>query len=390
MRTFVSFGMRQRRWSGSILHMRTTRTISKYVATEITLYTILGLVLSSSVLLTSNVVRRLGGMLIGGLTGSELVAVVSSLALIVGSYSAPMAFLLGSGMTIRRLAADSELLALRSCGLGDRVILKPTLMVGVLISLITGYLTIDVENRARRELRTTFEDVVTRTNSIRAGEFRGFNDLVVFVRGKDNDGGLTGIMISDRTEPERPVLIFAETGRLVVDHAQASLKIHLGAGDIHVEPDPGSLEYKRIAFDSLTYPIELETLLGPGKMLPTAKEMSVTELRAVLTRIAGGDLRSLAMYPVEYEIELHRRFALPFAPILFAFVAVSLGAGRRGGRAWGGLLSAALALAYYLVLIVGESLSREQGYPASITMWLPNASLSLLVVATYSRRGHRG
>src|SRR5207237_5568596 len=62
----------------------------------------------------------------------------------------------------------------------------------------------------------------------------------------------------------------------------------------------------------------------------------------------------------EARVEFQRRLAFPFACLVFALVAVPLGAQpRRGGRAAGTLLSVLLIGLYYSLSLVGAGLARE-------------------------------
>jgi lipopolysaccharide export LptBFGC system permease protein LptF len=77
--------------------------------------------------------------------------------------------------------------------------------------------------------------------------------------------------------------------------------------------------------------------------------------------------------PERYEIQYHRRLALPFAPLLFALLGVALGIRRsRGARSWGMLLCIALVFAYYALLSFGTFLAERDTLGAGLALWLPN------------------
>ena len=75
----------------------------------------------------------------------------------------------------------------------------------------------------------------------------------------------------------------------------------------------------------------------------------------------------------EYEVQLHRRFSLPVAPMLFAGIALPLALRRsRANRAWGVLACTAIVSVYYLVLTTGERLADRGTLAAWIALWFPN------------------
>ena len=48
------------------------------------------------------------------------------------------------------------------------------------------------------------------------------DDLTVYVRGRDRDGTLRGIMVDDARQPNSHATIFAERGRLIADRRPAA------------------------------------------------------------------------------------------------------------------------------------------------------------------------
>lgn len=80
----------------------------------------------------------------------------------------------------------------------------------------------------------------------------------------------------------------------------------------------------------------------------------------------------------QYRVEIHKKFSIPFACIVFALVGAPLGIrARRGGLA-AGFISVGFFIFYYLCLIGGEQLAdRNIGAPW-ISMWLPNLILGAL------------
>ena len=70
------------------------------------------------------------------------------MAMLVAS-AVPVSFLLGALLAVRRLSADSEILAMRASGMGSQQLLKPLLVLGVLFAVLSAYLTIFVEHRVR-------------------------------------------------------------------------------------------------------------------------------------------------------------------------------------------------------------------------------------------------
>lgn len=371
--------------------MRSTRTLSLYVAREILQYSALGFVLITCLLVSQNVLRRVEDMVVVGFTSDDFLVVLACLLPMLTAYAVPVSFLFGALLAIRRLASDSEVLAMRSCGLGRSPLMLPTVALGALASLLTGYLIIDSEPQARADLRKLFTSVAARGSILVPGEFRSVGNRLIFVQHRSRDNELRGVVISDRADPARPYLLFAERGQFSVDEARSVVNIRLQDGDLHLDSPADEPEaYRRVAFESFDYSFSLSEIVGGAVATPTAKEMSTAEVREVVRRTKAGDRSGLVSEPIEYELQLHRRLALPFAPLLFALIAVPLGVRRsRSGRAWGALHCALLAFGYYTLLSFSQGMARSESLPPALALWTPNLLLAAVAVALlrFERRG---
>lgn len=377
--------------------MRLPRTLTWYVVREIAQYTILGFLVFAAVLLSHNLVRTLGEL--AGTAGVRVqeVAVVAGLLLpVLATYAVPVSFLFGVLLAVGRLASDSEVKAMRACGLGLRELVMPALGLAVIVSLGTGLLMIRVEPEVRKQLRVVVKKAASRSLGVEPGRFRGLPDRVLFVRARDPDGQLRGVVIWDQSDAERPFVVFAERGHLAFDAERAVVRLDLQRGDLHLEPSGGDASrYRRIAFEKFDYAFDVGDFLAGEASRLRPRDMTMSELRANLARVrAARDPSELVglreREPGPYEIQLHRRYALPLAPIVFALVAVPLALHRvRGARSFGAMLCVALAFLYYALLSLAEFLGEERSVPASLAMWIPNAAFLVLAIPLLlrARRG---
>jgi lipopolysaccharide export system permease protein len=319
---------------------------------------------------------------------------------VFATYAVPVAFLFGVLLAIGRMAADVEILALYSCGVGLRSLVLPVACLGLACSCVTGWLTFDVEHRAQRRLRLAVQTLAAEGKLLEPGEFRRVGERVLYVKRRGPDDRLEGVLIADRSDPERPLLIFAEDGELVWDTERDGLQLHLRNGDIHIEPPgealaaaapkPARERYQRIAFQTFDYHFGADELLGVSLSAHRPREMSAEQLRAVIARAEAGDpLAELRRHdPVYYRLQLQRRMALPVAPVLFALVGGPLAVRRvRGGRSWGVFVCALVAFGYYALLALGQALALEAAIPAT-ALWLPNVAFAGVAWALLLRARH--
>jgi lipopolysaccharide export system permease protein len=396
--------------------MRLPRTLSVYALGEVLLYTLLGLLTLTMLLVSRNLLRHLDELIRAGAPAGEIGTVALCLVSSLATYAVPVAFLFGVLLALGRLAGDAEITALQSCGLGLRTLVLPIAALGIAIALLTAFLTFDVEHRAQRRLRLTVQTLAAEGRLIEPGEFRHIGDRVLFVKRRGEANQLSGVLISDRSDPNRPLLIFASHGEMKWNPDYRTLHLELRDGTIHLDPDLGTLPavaagarsrvarpvsdgpanaetYRRISFRTFDYAFPADEVLGVSLAAHRPREMSNAQLRATIARAEAGDpLRELRRQdPVYYRLQLQRRLALPFAPILFALIGVPLAVGpARRGRSWGILLCALTAFGYYALLTLGESLAHDAVIPAAVAAWLPNAVFAVLAWTLLRRSTYVG
>ena len=111
--------------------------------------------------------------------------------------------------------------------------------------------------------------------------------------------------------------------------------------------------------------------------------MNLAELHAVLERAKRGDsLRELDQHnPIAYELEIHRRRALPFAPLVFAGMGVPIAlASERRNPNRSLLVCLFAAFGYYALATVTEIAAREAWLGAGLATWLPNLVFTALAI----------
>jgi lipopolysaccharide export system permease protein len=130
----------------------------------------------------------------------------------------PIASFIAVLFTYNRLMAESELVVMRAAGMSPAALARPALITGtvsmiVLMSLSVYFLP--AANRAFKdlqfEIRNRFASVL-----LQDGIFNTLSDsLTIYVRNRDANGELVGLLIHDTRDPDKPVSIVAERGVFV-------------------------------------------------------------------------------------------------------------------------------------------------------------------------------
>jgi len=359
-------------------------TISRYLIKEVAQYTALGLMVAAPVILIPNVFDRAEEFMVGSITLADQLEIARCVVPLVFGYALPIAFLFGLMMAIGRLGGDLEVTALRASGLGSTALVAPICLLGAIISLMTAYFTIELEPRCKRELSALSLRLASRGGLIEAGRFQSFGDRMIFVQRRGADRRLEGVMISDASSDDRRIQIFAETGEFSLDPESGWLRLSLENGDLRIQPDPiDAFDEYRISFERFDYDFPA-LRVGAGPQRYWIDQLSLGELRGAIRRIESGDpVEDLTFRnPLMYSTQIQRMFAIPFSPLLFAFVGVSLGlrGGVRSGYR-GMLLALALFGGYYGLFVYAQDVAREGVVPPQLAIWAPNAILLVIGIA---------
>ncbi len=286
----------------------------------------------------------------------------------------PIAFLLGLLIGIGRLSADSELTALRASGIDLASLYRPIAVIATSIAGITLFLMLAVVPRTNHLLYTmklrlsSFAFAQRIQPGVFSPEFAG---LRVYVEKASPDRReLTGLIISDRSNPdEGDRLTLARRGWLELEEDQGRLWLRVEDAETHHQSDGGK-HYDVTSFSKQRMVLQDN---GPAG-LTQEKQIREQTLRELLVRAA-----TQARRPEERRLamtEVHKKFALPAACLVFGLIGLPLGiVNRRGGRAAGFAVSIAIVLIYYALLATGEARAIEGRMSPALAMWLPNILL---------------
>jgi lipopolysaccharide export system permease protein len=102
-------------------------------------------------------------------------------------------------------------------------------------------------------------------------------------------------------------------------------------------------------------------------------------------KVAHLQAQAAAKKADQYRVEIHKKFSIPAACVIFVLLGAPLGIrARRGGLA-AGFLSAGFFVFYYLCLVGGEQLADRDYLVPWLAMWLPNLILGILGLALVVR-----
>jgi lipopolysaccharide export system permease protein len=203
-----------------------------------------------------------------------------------------------------------------------------------------------------------------------------FSGLVVYVDRVPLQGNhMEGILIYDQREKGKSNTILAREGFIINNPESQEIILRLKSGDIHrVEPEAHT--FQKIKFDTYDLKLELARTFAAIEKKLKDYEMSIDDIQK-----KKEDVKKTGKDTTAYEVELHKRYAIPFTCIVFALIGVPLGIQpHRSGRSYGFILSILILLAYYICLTASEILAVRKIMPPYFAGWIPNLLFSGLGV----------
>lgn len=142
---------------------------------------------------------------------------------------------------------------------------------------------------------------------------------------------------------------------------------------------PSSIEQGEQFIENNLYKIRKDTTLTKVQIIKKEKRLKNLE------RQINNEFNLIKSYKKsknKYEVEIHKKFSIPVACILFVLLGAPLGVmSKKGGFAVSTSLSFGFFLIYYVLLIGGEEMADRNILSPPVGMWTPN--LIILLIAFY-------
>ncbi len=280
-----------------------------------------------------------------------------------------------------KLADNSEIIAMKSTGMSFRRLLRPYMISATLIAVCTfllGAYVIPQSNVERVNFRNKYIKKRTDVTAVDNVQMQVDTGVVAYITHFDNTTK-------------------SGYGFSLDKFADKKLVSHLTAQSIQYD----TLSDRRFTWTLRHY--EIRTLHGMREKLESGEKMdsvilmepkdfffvhgqqetmTVPELREFIARQRLRGAAGLSTFEVEY----HKRFATPFAAFILTLIGVSLSCEKRkGGMGTSIGVGIALSFAYILFQTVSSTFALRAGWPASISVWIPNALFAVIAAVLYRR-----
>ena len=345
------------------------RILTRYILGEIISHTLIGCALFTFILFMRELPHILDMVVRNSSTFLSVMEVVVFLLPNFFMVTIPMAVLVGVLLGLSRLAADSEIIAMRASGLGIGYFVRVSAIVAVGGTLIGLFNSLYVAPRANQGILDLDKALASQaTYEIQPRVFyEDFRDKVLYVQNVISGTGAANwrqVFMADITDPGEPKITTAASAT-VVSYSPQELLMRLRNGTEHdpVTGHPEQYNISTFAIDDLPFTANQQNEGHLGRLDTAIYALPMKEL---LEHTHGPDGK-------RFLIELHKRFAYPAACLVLMLVGVPLGVtSRRGGKSSAWVFTILLVILYYSMSLVGIALGRQNWIPTFLAVWSAN------------------
>jgi len=298
----------------------------------------------------------------------------------------PMAVLISTVSAFGRMAADSEITALRASGISPGQLIQPILLVGVLIALwvawFNNYVLPDMNHRTKLlqiDIRKKKPTMIIEPNIYNFD----IPNYIMLARDVDRTTSeLSEVTIYDEHNPDIKTTIAAKSGKLGFIESAESIVMTLSDGEIHRPTVRESESYEYTIFDSAHFRIKMPGLaLKRGtKGWRSDRELSVRELMDRVNELKEKEKESKlnTKQIAAFMVEIHKKFSIPVACIVFVLLGAPLGMlSHKGGMGVSGSVSLLFFTVYWALITNGEKFAERGIMSPGWSMWMANIILSV-------------
>ncbi|MEG3901031.1 LptF/LptG family permease [Microcoleus sp. B4-C5] len=287
----------------------------------------------------------------------------------------PMSMLLATLMAYSRMSSDSELIALRSCGVSVYRLILPAVIMSLIVAGLTFGLqelvvpaasyraTLTLDRALKRE-KPIFQDRNIIYTEFRKPEKGGDEILARFFYAEQFDGQqMKGLTIIDRSTPGLNQIVSSESATW--NPSENTWDFFNGTAYI-VAPDGSYRNIVRFQHQQLQLP---RTPLDLAARARDFKEMNIAQAleRLDILKNSGDEpqIRKL-------KVRIQEKYAFPFVCMVFGLVGAALGTQpRRSGRGTSFGISVVVIFTYYVFSFITSSMGVKAVLTPILSAWLP-------------------
>ena len=290
-------------------------------------------------------------------------------------------------MCLGRFVSDNEILVLRSTGHKYFSIFLPVIVLALGISgvsfVVNDYLLPLGNlkyNELGRKIQLTNPAVQLESNSVKTTKD---STLVI---GNVEDSTVSDLILFDFDEAGNERIVISGNTQIIAPKDPAIImQLEMENPNVVFFYNKDSDTYDFLESESAIMNI-FESSIDSSSGYLNPREMTFVDLKKEYDNMKLSSFISSTMVNY-YEMELHKKFSLPFGSLFFAFLAmpVALLFGKKNGQTVGLIIGIVVSVLYWALMILGQTWGQTQGRFAFSVMWAPNALMGFGGIILYFR-----
>ncbi|MGH7072741.1 MAG: LPS export ABC transporter permease LptF [Stellaceae bacterium] len=168
----------------------------------------------------------------------------------------PIAVFIAVLYVYNRIVTDSELVVMRAAGVSPLALARPAFLAGLAAMVALAAMSVyflPASNRAFSDLQFEIRNKIVPVMLLEGAFNTISNHVTIYIRARDNAGDLSGIVIYDDRDPQKPVTLVAERGALVDTKEGPRLLLEEGSRQIY---DRGTGHLSVLSFAQYTLDLD--------------------------------------------------------------------------------------------------------------------------------------
>jgi lipopolysaccharide export system permease protein len=304
-------------------------------------------------------------------------------------WTIPLALLVSSVLVFSRMSADSEIAAMRACGVNLLSVIRWPLVFAFGATMLGLFINNEIVPRGH-EVRRNLAKRISVGSGLELLEpgrvIDDFPKVKVYFEAKEGNW-LYDLVVLDYSSRKFVREITARKALVRQEGRDICLDLHDMTVDPMDEDHPGMARATR-------YQHRIEDALKDGDYKRKEKDWrffemisNISKMKACLRGMTGPAVKGTEIYMAkrylsDIQTEFQKRWVFAFASVCFVLVGVPLGIkAQRKESSIGMAISLAVALFYYLVVILMSSMSKTFWVAPHVLIWIP--VLACVLFASY-------
>jgi LPS export ABC transporter permease LptG/LPS export ABC transporter permease LptF len=289
----------------------------------------------------------------------------------------PMGVLVGILIGLSRMAADSEITAMRAAGVGVFKFVKVLAGFGIVAWLLALTNNVFIAPRSTEALARLQKSLETSQVSFEVQPrvfYEQVKNYVLYVQDATTTSGAAvwkNVFLADISTPGASKITIA--AEAIVTGGKDSLHLHLVNGATHEVNVADPTQYTISTFDENDLTLNLPPPQTQVQEVVPVQQLTTSEL---LRQSYSNPKKDVARW---YWIEFNRRLALPSACLVLVLIGIPLGlSSKKGGKGAGFVLTIVLVFIYYFISVTGLSFARSGKLAPVPGVWMANIVFGII------------